>query len=333
MKKCFVISPIGEEGTEVREHADDVFECIIEPAMDECAVECLRSDHLHEPGKITEQMYREIFDSDVCVAVLTGHNPNVFYELALAQASGKPVIVLILKGQELPFDIRDLRCVEYDLKPRNILKRESARKISEHVKSLEKRDWKVNPPFGNTREPGVFLRAGEKPDYFSRYSDFGGTNDWLKIISGTTERCDLMSLTLDSWKNRNGFREALLQKAASGCKVRLLQMHFENPMLADFADDPKSFEYVAPLAKLTAEYFSSLATKSDNVEFRQIRKGCPHFRIALVDNDAFMSPYLFCNGSSPLFRSTKECPLYATIQTEFEGLWELNGGLDAAPQS
>ena len=29
--KCFVISPIGQPGTAVREHADDVFECVIVP--------------------------------------------------------------------------------------------------------------------------------------------------------------------------------------------------------------------------------------------------------------------------------------------------------------
>jgi len=328
MKKCFVISPIGEEGTEVREHADDVFECIIEPAMDECGVECLRSDHLHEPGKITEQMYREIFNSDVCVAVLTGYNPNVFYELALAQASGKPVIVLILKGQDLPFDIRDLRCVEYDLKPRNILNREFARITSEHVKRLEKLNWKVNAPFGNLPGPAASLHAPDEPAYFSQYGEFGGANDWLNIINGTSEGCDLMSLTLDSWKNRNGFREALLQVAADGCRVRLLQMHIENPMLADFAADPKSFEYVAPLLKPTAEYFSFLASESENIEFRQIRHGCPHFRIALVDSEAFMSPYLFCNGNSPLFRTTRVCQLYETIKSEFEGLWDLNSDPD-----
>ena len=33
MRKCFVISPIGEEGSKIRQHADDVYEFIIEPAL------------------------------------------------------------------------------------------------------------------------------------------------------------------------------------------------------------------------------------------------------------------------------------------------------------
>src|SRR5438874_637577 len=108
--RCFVISPIGVEGSPIRQHADDVFDYIVKPAAAEVGIAANRSDHLHEPGRITEQMFREIITSCCCVCVLTGHNPNVFYELAVAQSMGTPVIVLIERGEELPFDIRDLRC-------------------------------------------------------------------------------------------------------------------------------------------------------------------------------------------------------------------------------
>src|SRR4051812_18121626 len=111
MKKCFVISPIGQEGTSEREHANDVLDFIIEPAMKECGIESIRSDRLQEPGKISEQMFRSIVTSDLCLAVLTGENPNVYYELAVAQCAARPVIILMEKGHTLPFDIRDLRCV------------------------------------------------------------------------------------------------------------------------------------------------------------------------------------------------------------------------------
>ena len=53
-KRCFVISPIGEEGSGVREHADDVFRFIIEPAVKKFGIEAVRSDHIHETGDLTE---------------------------------------------------------------------------------------------------------------------------------------------------------------------------------------------------------------------------------------------------------------------------------------
>src|SRR5688500_18607656 len=113
MKKCFVISPIGKEGSDVRKHADQVFEGLIEPAVNACGMEALRSDHLDRPGWITEQVFEEIYTANICIADLSFGNPNVFYELGVAQSAKRPVITLIEKGQTIPFDIRDFRCIEY----------------------------------------------------------------------------------------------------------------------------------------------------------------------------------------------------------------------------
>ena len=48
---------------------------------------------------ISEQMYRAILKEDFCIALLTGFNPNVFYELAIAQAADRPVIILLEFGK------------------------------------------------------------------------------------------------------------------------------------------------------------------------------------------------------------------------------------------
>jgi len=101
-RRCFVISPIGPEGSPVREHADDVFEFIIRPALEACQIEAFRSDHLREPGKISDQMFRAILTDDLCVAVLTGNNPNVYYELAVAQSAARPVIILLERASRCP---------------------------------------------------------------------------------------------------------------------------------------------------------------------------------------------------------------------------------------
>lgn len=113
--KCFVISPIGEDNSSIRTHADEVFEHILKPALSHFDIEPVRSDRMAEPGRISDQMYRAIFQYDLCVAVLTFANPNVYYELALAQSTSRPVIILIEKGETLPFDVKDFRTLTYDL--------------------------------------------------------------------------------------------------------------------------------------------------------------------------------------------------------------------------
>ncbi|MEM7354098.1 MAG: hypothetical protein AAF657_25065, partial [Acidobacteriota bacterium] len=142
-KRCFVISPIGAAGSEIRHHADDVFEYIIEPATRVFGVQAVRSDHMSETGRISHQMFREILHADLCIAVLTGYNANVFYELAVAQAAARPTILLIEKGQELPFDIQDLRSIEYSLFPiRDLVKKQLyAEQVKQQIENIRDRGW------------------------------------------------------------------------------------------------------------------------------------------------------------------------------------------------
>jgi hypothetical protein len=126
-----------------------VFDYIIKPAVDERGLAALRSDHLHEPGKISEQMFREIVTSDCCIALLTGHNPNVFYELAVAQTVGTPVVALIEKGEPIPFDIHDLRCVRYDLSPRPLFERVYVKELVAHFGRLAAGGWTSQALFGD----------------------------------------------------------------------------------------------------------------------------------------------------------------------------------------
>jgi hypothetical protein len=101
-RSCFVISPIGAEDSEVRKHADAVFRYIIEPAAKECGLFPHRSDHLRHAGRISDEMYARILNDDLCIALLTGRNPNVYYELAIAQSAGRPVVILLQRDEEAP---------------------------------------------------------------------------------------------------------------------------------------------------------------------------------------------------------------------------------------
>jgi O-acetyl-ADP-ribose deacetylase (regulator of RNase III) len=155
-RRCFIISPIGEEGSPVRIHADDVMEFIIKPALERCGIAPVRSDQIAESGAITEQMFREIVSADVCVVLLTGFNPNVFYELAIAQAAARPVVILIEKGLTLPFDVKDLRCIQYELAPVTLLvKGVYADRVQEMLEEIRGQGWRVPnlfEHFGVTRK-------------------------------------------------------------------------------------------------------------------------------------------------------------------------------------
>ncbi|RAX44906.1 hypothetical protein DQ354_12385 [Arthrobacter sp. AQ5-06] len=65
-------------------------------------------------------MLSSIVESDICVADITGRNPNVFYELALAHAMDKHVVIMDGDPERSPFDIQDQRAIKYGLMPDEI---------------------------------------------------------------------------------------------------------------------------------------------------------------------------------------------------------------------
>jgi hypothetical protein len=140
-KTCFVISPIGNVGSETRKHADRVFSFIIEPALRARGIAPVRSDQIEQAGRISDQMFRAILGHDLCIAVLTGANPNVYYELAVAQSAGRPVILLIEEGGVLPFDVQDLRVLTYDLHLESYDARTHIQRLEAFVDSIEQSGW------------------------------------------------------------------------------------------------------------------------------------------------------------------------------------------------
>lgn len=114
-KWCFVISPIGDEGTDTRNRSDLLFNHIIRPVVEPRGYQPIRADMISEPGIITNQIINHLVNDELVIADLSDHNANVFYELAIRHAVRKPVIQIIEKGQRIPFDVSPARTIMYGL--------------------------------------------------------------------------------------------------------------------------------------------------------------------------------------------------------------------------
>ncbi len=111
---CFYISPIGDEDSEHREHADLFLGSIVEPALEEFDLKVIRADKIGKAGMITAQVLEYILRSKLVVADLSYHNPNVFYELSLRHACRLPTVQIIRKCDNIPFDLDQFRTIPVD---------------------------------------------------------------------------------------------------------------------------------------------------------------------------------------------------------------------------
>lgn len=116
MKKCFIVCPIGKEGTDTRKRSDTLFKHILNPICKESGFECIRVDNINNASdSIPQTILDNLATCDLVIADLTEHNPNAFYEIGYRSALGKPIIHLKDKNDSIPFDVASLRTFDYDL--------------------------------------------------------------------------------------------------------------------------------------------------------------------------------------------------------------------------
>jgi hypothetical protein len=106
---CFVMMPFGE-------WFDRYYQEIYVPAIKDAGFEPVRADELFTTGSVVEQIWEQIEKAKLLLADLSGKNPNVFYELGLAHAAGQPVIFAAAQVDDVPFDLRHLRVIIYDIR-------------------------------------------------------------------------------------------------------------------------------------------------------------------------------------------------------------------------
>jgi len=301
-----------------------VFDFIIKPAMEQCGVVPFRSDHVQESGRISEQMFRSILQETFCVAILTGFNPNVFYELAIAQAANRPTVILLEKGNVLPFDIQDLRCVYYDLKIRSYDERTYVDQLVRHVKTFDQMGWKVTGPLAGypSSEGDVKLLETARK--------FGGPDEWMDLIHPAEREILLCGVSLSEWRKSKNFRDVVREKARNGCVVKLLVMDPDNSSLRSLINENAeegTFEDIVSSLRTAITFFRKLAESEPGVELRLIRTGSPHFNLTLVDGAAVAIQYLYSDraSQSPLLRCKESSSLARKFRNEFESLWSSSG--------
>ena len=137
---CFVISPIGKEGSVRRQKADDAF-WVFAQAAKRSGFQARRADHSINPGMVTPDVVEYILTSPMVIADLSESNPNVYYELSIRHVAQLPTVHVMHQGveleTELPFDLKDTSLVRYNTSHR--LASKSIKEISKYLKEAKRK--------------------------------------------------------------------------------------------------------------------------------------------------------------------------------------------------
>lgn len=101
---AFLLMPFNADLDRVRDE--------LAGAASDVGVELFRADDIFESGIVVDQIRATIRESDAVLAVCTGRNPNVFFELGLADEFHKPILVAGT-SDDLPFDVQHFRAQMY----------------------------------------------------------------------------------------------------------------------------------------------------------------------------------------------------------------------------
>jgi hypothetical protein len=93
---------------------DDCYHYGIQGAVHASGYLCERADLNSFTGDVMEFVKERIASSDFVIADLSTANPNVYLEVGYAWGLNKKTVLLIRDANELEFDTRGQRCLQYN---------------------------------------------------------------------------------------------------------------------------------------------------------------------------------------------------------------------------
>jgi hypothetical protein len=184
-KSCFVISEFGADDA-TRVERKQTLKHLVKKVLEPKGYEVQRADDIDDVGQITHQIIERLLDDDLVVADLTSLNPNVFYELAVRHAARKPVITLMTSGETIPFDLKDVRTVFYDLHDPDKL--EAAQQdLAQKVDAIEANPGDVRNPITVARNV-TLLQQSDDPEIQAAGAVLSAVNDLRDEMRGLLRR-------------------------------------------------------------------------------------------------------------------------------------------------
>ena len=181
----------------------------------------------HKAGVIHDSMFNEAYTADVFIADLTGHNPNVFFELGVRYSLRRNITIPVSQStSRLPFNIEHMRAVQYANRPDDVAIEELIKLIEEGLVEDEN-----DSPIMSVLDLAVVPRnrwesvSGERRDALLRAAEQLGSEHFVRKVELLRDAVDAdpnavkpRALLLKVLRTNGSYTEALTA-AAEGLEL------------------------------------------------------------------------------------------------------------------
>ncbi len=105
-KTCFIVLPSDRRLT-------GLYEYVIAPAVASVGLTAVRTDDFVNNEPLGTYVRSALEEALLVIADVSGRNPTVLFELGIAYALGKPILILAQETREIPFDVQHYRSFTY----------------------------------------------------------------------------------------------------------------------------------------------------------------------------------------------------------------------------
>ena len=247
---------------------DDDFELVygrfIEPIFNS-DFDVARAKDIESQRNILQDILDGIESSDLIVADLTGLNANVFYELGLAHAFDRKVILLTQDIGEVPFDLKSYRLIEYST---HFVRIEEARsELTKYAKGFLDGSIEFGSPVTDYRPSGedtstpIDGTSVEDAEWGSRYFDHQ-----VAFAVGYTRIAEILRNSIDEMVSLNH----LLLRSASELNELSSLSEADIPIVGNGLSRSLGGRirmFNGRMRDLNREYAELLRTTEDSLEF------------------------------------------------------------------
>jgi ActR/RegA family two-component response regulator len=211
---AFVLMPFAQK-------FEAIYQEVIKQTVEANGFICKRADDFYGPYRIMEDIEQGIRDAKFLIAILSGKNPNVFYEVGLAHAWHKMVLLLTESMDDIPPKLGIVRCTIYEDSLRGAEKLK--RVLIDAINSLQLKDFETHSLF-----PEQTYQLDPKLCFALMPQTDMGIAVYEHIVKGAGEAIGLTCISAESvFSTRDLLDE--IWKLINQAKVVIADLHGKDP--------------------------------------------------------------------------------------------------------